>query len=81
MAGLLMVIHFARKRKLKISWWQWMLTLLGFLYVVFVLAVIVAFISEGTPKGALVMGLILGILAVIWGILLARFVFLRAAKK
>ena len=81
MAGFLQVIHYSQKRKLKIKWWQWLLTVTGFLYAVFVLEVIVAFIGEGTPKGALVMGLILGLIAVIWGTLLARFVFKQAVKK
>ncbi len=81
MAGLLGIISFALHRKLKVTWWQWLLTIFCFIYVVFVLEVIISFIAEGTPKGALVMGLILGLVAVIWGVLLGRFVFLRSATK
>ena len=81
MAGLLGIISYARHRRLKVTWWQWLLTVSCFFYIVFVLEVIISFIAEGTPKGALVMGLVLGFLAVIWAVLLGRFVFLRSVNK
>jgi hypothetical protein len=40
-----------------------------------VVEVIVSFLREGTPKGAVVTGTLLGFLAVVWFALLARFVF------
>lgn len=63
------------KRKLNLKIWQWILTLLCVLYGVFVLELIVGFIGEGQPRAALVMGLITGFPAIIWAVLLARFVF------
>jgi hypothetical protein len=78
--GFLALTRVAQTRGLSVSWWQWGLTLLGFLYGVFVLEVMVSFLREGTPKGAAVMGTILGFVAVVWGVLLSRFVF-RARKE
>lgn len=36
---------------------------------------IAGFLAEGVPQAALVMGVILGLVAVTWAILLGRFVF------
>lgn len=47
------------------------------LYAIFVLEVIVTFLSEGALQATLVMGIITGIIAVIWGVLLRRFVFVK----
>jgi hypothetical protein len=75
-AGLFLgVVRYAETRGLRPSLWQWGLTLLLFLYVVLVLEIMVAFLREGTPKGAAVMGTLLGFVAVAWAVLLARFVF------
>ncbi len=76
-AGLFYVVNFARRRSLDLTWWQWGLTLLAFIYAVFVLEVIVSFLEEGSVLGALVMGTILGFVAVVWGVLLGRFLFAR----
>ena len=75
MAGLFLLIDHTRKRKLPVTWWEWILTFLGFAYTVFVLVVIVAFLDEGAAKAAMVTGVVMGFIAVIWGVLLARFVF------
>ncbi len=75
MAVFALLINYARKNDLGLKWWGWLLTLLGILYGVFVLELIVGFLGEGAPQAALVMGLITGLLAVIWGVLLRRFVF------
>ncbi len=73
--GFMLLVRSVRSRALAVTWWQWGLTVLGFFYGVFVLEVVVSFLEEGTPKGAAVMGTILGFVAVVWGILLGRFVF------
>ncbi|MFC1576000.1 hypothetical protein ACFL5A_05100 [Gemmatimonadota bacterium] len=73
--GFVILTRFAQSRALSITWWQWVLTLLAFLYGVFVLEVVVSFLREGSPKGAVVMGTILGFFAVVWAVLLGRFVF------
>jgi len=75
MAGLLLLVDYTRKNDLHLKWWQWALTILGLMYAVFVLELIVGFLSEGVPQAALVMGMVTGIVAVVWGVLLGRFVF------
>ena len=80
MTGLLFLIDYVRRNKLHIQWWKWVITILGFFYVLFILEMIVSFLSEGAVKAALVMGTILGLLAVVWGVLLGRFVFARKTQ-
>lgn len=72
---------YARKKQLLISWWQWLLIVLALLYAGFVLEVIVSFLEEGAERAALVMGLILGFIAILWGVLLGRFVFASRKPK
>jgi uncharacterized membrane protein len=71
------LILYARKKQRRIAWWQWLLTTLALLYAGFVLEVIVSFLEEGAERAALVMGLILGFIAIIWAVLLGRFVFTK----
>ena len=77
--GFVLLTRFTHSRALSVTWWQWGLTLLGFLYGVFVLEVVVSFLREGKPQGAAVMGTLMGFVAVVWGVLLGRFVFRRRA--
>jgi len=78
--GFLSVVNYSRHRQLSIRWWQWLLTLLVFLYAIFVLEMIVGFLSEGAIRGALVMGLLFGFIGIIGVVLLARSFFLRKAR-
>lgn len=80
MAGFLLVVNHTRRHELHILWWQWILTILGFIYTVFVFEIIVSFIAEGSARGTLLMGLLMGFVAVVWGVLLGRFVFKQNAK-
>ncbi len=80
-AGFSFLLNLIRKHNLQLSIWQWILTILGFLYATFVFELINGFLSEGAPRAALVMGIITGFIAVIWGVLLARFVFLKKAGR
>ncbi|MCM1564512.1 MAG: hypothetical protein NC238_00890 [Dehalobacter sp.] len=75
----MLLMNHSKKASVKMSWWQWLLTGLGFLYAAFVLEVIYGFLAEGSAQAALIMGLILAIVAVIWGVLLGRFVFTKKA--
>ena len=75
MLGFTLLVNRVRRRRLSISWWQWGLTILAFLYAVFVSEMVVSFLQEGAGRAALVMGVILGFIAVLWAVLLARFVF------
>ena len=76
-AGFLFLVDYTRKHSLHIAWWQWVLTVLGFAYATFVLEMIAGFLEEGAARAALVMGVIFGFIAVVWGVLSARFVFKR----
>ena len=69
-----------RKRKLNLKKWQWILSMLWVLYGVFILELIVGFLGEDQPKAALVMGLITGLPAIIWAVLLTRFIFFRKSR-
>ena len=75
-----LILH-ARKKHLRITWWQWLLTILGLLYTGFVLEVIVSFLEEGAERAALVMGLALGFIAIVWAVLLGRLIFARKSKS
>ena len=75
MAALFLLKTYVQNKGISINWWQWLLTILGLLYAVFVVELIYGFLAEGEPQAALVMGMVTGIVAVIWGILLSRFVF------
>lgn len=73
--GFLLLTRISRERGHSVKWWGWALTLLGFLYGVFVLEIVIEFLREGTPKGAVVMGTIMGFGGIVWAVLLGRFVF------
>ena len=75
MAGFFLIRDYVKKNEILINWWQWLLTALGLIYAVFVAELIYGFLAEGEPQAALVMGLITGVVAVIGGVLLWRFVF------
>ena len=80
-SGLLAAVRAGKKRNPALPWWYWLLNLLGFLYLVFVLEVIVSFLEEGAVQGALVMGTILGFVALVWFFLLARFALSYKSEK
>ena len=80
-AAFFFLLHYVRRRDLQLRWWQWGLVVLGFLYAVFVAEVIVSFMEEGSFQAAVVMGAVLGFVAVVWGVLVGRYVFARAAKR
>ena len=80
-AGFFLLLNWIRRRHIRISWWQWIPTVLGFLYAAFVLEMINSFLAEGAPRAALVMGIITGFIAVVWSVLLGRFVLARKAGK
>jgi hypothetical protein len=79
MLGFILLVNNVRRRGLSVSLWQWGLTVLAFLYGVFVCEMIISFLQEGAGRAALVMGVILGFLAVVWAVLLGRFIFTRRA--
>ena len=80
-AGFMLLVSWASRRGLRLAWWSWALTVLGFIYALFVLEVIATFLEEGAGQAALVMGVLMGIGAVVWGVLLGRFVFARSTTK
>jgi len=72
---LFLLIRYSEQKQLKITRWQWILTLAEIAYLLFVLELIAGFIEEGSWKAALVMGSIFGFIAIIGAVLLGRFVF------
>jgi hypothetical protein len=80
-AGFFLLLNWMRRRQIRILWWKWIPTVLCFLYAVFVLEMINSFLAEGALRAALVMGIITGFIAVVWGVLLGRFVFARKERK
>ena len=80
MLGFTLLVNSVRQRGLSIAWWKWGLTVLAFVYAVFVCEMVVSFLQEGAGRAALVMGVILGFLAVLWAVLLNRFVFTRRPR-
>jgi hypothetical protein len=79
--GFVLLLRHARLQGLTLSWWKWVITFLAFLYAVFVLEVVISFLREGTPKGAAVMGTLLGFIAVVWAVVLGRTFFSSRAGK
>lgn len=75
MTGLLLTIDYSRRKKVPLTWWQWGITFLAFLYTTFVLEMIAAFLKENATRAAMVTGVVFGFVAVVWGVLLSRFVF------
>jgi hypothetical protein len=73
-------LYYVQKNSIKVSWWQWLITLLCFVYTTLVFAVIVEFFAEGSIKGAVVMGTLMGLISIVWAVLLKRFVFVRQTK-
>ena len=72
---LFMIFDYSRRRNIKVTILQWIVTLLAFGYLAFVLLVIVSFLQEKSPQAALVMGLFFGFFAIVWFVLLYRFIF------
>lgn len=69
------------KNNIVINLWGKLLSVLGILYTVFVAEVIVSFIHEREYKAALVIGVTTGILAIIWAVLLWRFLYSKQRVK
>jgi hypothetical protein len=80
-SGLWLLREYARRNRIQPAWWQWGLPGMGIIYSVFVLEMIHSFLSEGAARGALVMGLIFGFPALVWAVLLGRFVFSATAAE
>lgn len=73
--GFILLVVYTQKKDIVVKWWEWVLTVLAFLYAAFVLETIQAFLLEGTIQGAVVVGVVLSVIAIVWAVLLARFVF------
>jgi phosphate/sulfate permease len=80
-AGFFLLLNKIQKHDMRLTWWQWILTILGFFYATFVFELINSFLYEGAPRAALVMGIITGFIAVVWGVLLGRFFFFKKIGK
>lgn len=76
-----LLVEYFRRSGYQPHWWGWLLTIVGLLYSIFVLEVIVGFLGEGEPQAALVMGMLTGIAAVIYWVVMKRFVFIPAETE
>jgi len=79
--SLWLLVEYVQKQSIQVRGWGWVLTVLGVLFAAFVVEVIYGFLAEGAAMAALVMGVILGFVAVVWGVLLGRFVFKPARRN
>jgi len=75
MLAFVLLVNHARKNTLGVKFWQWIITALGIVYVVFVLEVILTFMAEGQPQAAVVTGSLMAVLAVVWCVVVARLFF------
>ncbi len=75
MTTALFLVDHARRRQLHLRWWQWTATIVGMAYALLVVDVFRSFLEEGSMRGAIVVGMLAGMVAVVWGVLLWRFVF------
>jgi len=67
------VVHRVKKHTIKMNYWKWALVVLVIAYSVLAIEVIFGFLAEDVPKAALVTGSVLGIPAVIFNVLIWRF--------
>ena len=72
--GFFLFFNKLQEQEKKLKWWQWATIVIGFLYAIFVIEVVVGFISEGVPRGALINGMLTGIPGLIYATLVYRFV-------
>lgn len=72
-----LLFRHVEQNKLKVTWWEWTLTILALLFTAFTAEVLYVFLAEGAAQAAMVTGLILGLVAVIWLVLLGRFTFFK----
>ncbi|MBN1271600.1 MAG: hypothetical protein JXB26_04955 [Candidatus Aminicenantes bacterium] len=79
--GFYLLLVFAGRKRLKIKWGHWLLTILAFAYNLFILEVIIAFLEEGAVRAAFVIGIPLLFSSIVWGVLLARFVFFQKKRN
>ncbi len=78
MLGFVYLVKYTKDNSLTINWWQWLLTVLGILLAIITVTSIITLLAENEASGARFVGLVFGVLTVIWGVLLGRFVFKKA---
>ena len=62
------------KNAIRLSILSWILILLQVIYTGFVLELIIGFLEEGSPRAALVMGMLFGFISIIGIVLIFRFI-------
>ncbi len=75
-----LLIDFVKKQNLIITWWQWLLAALGAIFTLFSVFAVADLIGEGAMASAMISTLGLGLIAVIWAFLMARFVFVKRKR-
>lgn len=75
MVTTLFLVDHVKRHELRLRWWHWVATALGLAYSLAVVDIFRSFVAEGALRGAIVVGMLTGLVAVVWGVLLWRFVF------
>ena len=73
--GFIKLVDFLKSKNIKLTWWHWIIVVFWFLYCAFLFMMIESFMDENALKAALIMGLIFGFIAIIWAVLVVRFIF------
>ncbi len=76
-SGFMYLMSLKNKRGINLSFVNWMSIIFAFGYAIFVFELVLAFVEEGTFKGAAVMGAVFGFIAVVWAVLIYRFIFVK----
>ncbi len=79
--GFIKLVDLLKSKNIKLIWWQWIIVVFWFLYCAFLIMMIESFINESALKAALIMGLIFGFIAVVWAVLVVRFIFKYQKSK
>lgn len=74
-AAWLLLVRHARKRRLAVPWWGWVLSFGLILHSSMTLVLVWNFVLAGSGKVAFLLGAALTAIAIVWGRLIARFVY------
>ncbi len=80
-AGFTMLLLYCRREDIHPNWWQWALTVGGFLSAAFTLAVIFGFLAEDSHQAVAVNGTLTGLPTLIYGAFLWRHIFKKTENS
>lgn len=79
--ALVWIIIYVRNKKLRLRNIDWVLISLALLYSLFVIELIISFLKEGASQAALVMGGIFGFIAIIFWVMIKRFLLTEKSSE